>query len=72
MKITIDHNNIIETYPYLEVGSKTIGQNNSPEIFYKTLPIYLGQYKSDNKDVDLLIIASDLQGIVEENRHCNY
>jgi Icc-related predicted phosphoesterase len=68
MKITIDHN-IIETYPYLEVGSKTNGQNNSPEIFYKTLPIYLGEYKSDNKDVDLLIIASDLQGIAEENGH---
>ena len=65
MQITLDQNNTLETYPYLEVGSRTIGQNNSPEIFHKTLPIYFAEYKNSNTDVDLLIIASDLQGVTE-------
>ncbi len=67
MQITIDHQNILETYPYLEVGSRTIGQNNSPEILHKTLPIYSAEYENVNTDIDLLIIASDLQGIAEES-----
>ena len=67
MQITIDHENIFETYPYLEVGSRTIGHNNSPEILHKILPIYIAEYDNVNTDIDLLIIASDLQGIAEEN-----
>ncbi|WP_044208757.1 metallophosphoesterase [Flammeovirga sp. OC4] len=67
MKITIDHKSLLETYPYLEVGSRSIGQNNSPEILHKILPIYFGEYENVNTDIDLLIITSDLQGIAEEN-----
>lgn len=66
MQITLDQNKTFEIYPYLEVGSRTIGQNDSPNIFHKTLPIYSAEYKNSNTDVELLIIASDLQGVTEE------
>jgi hypothetical protein len=69
MKISIDQNNLLESYPYIEVGSNTINQNNSPEVFHRKLPIYSGEYKVNDKDLDLLIIASDLQGIAEEHGH---
>ncbi|SFT68996.1 Predicted phosphoesterase [Lishizhenia tianjinensis] len=67
MKIKLDPTHIIETYPYLEVGSKTVGQNNAPEIFHRSLPIYKATYKESKADIDLLIITSDLQGITEVN-----
>ncbi len=65
MKISIN-NNSIETYPYLEVGSRITGQNNTPEVFHRKLPVYLAEYENKNTNVDLLIITSDLQGIAEE------
>ncbi len=66
MKITIDLNNPLETYPYLEVGTRTIGKNNSPEVLHKSLPIFCAEYETENTDIDLLVVASDLQGIAEE------
>lgn len=66
MKIKLNESNSIETYPYLEVGSKTKGDRDLPEVFHKRLPIYYAEYLSETAKVDLIIVASDLQGIAEE------
>jgi Icc-related predicted phosphoesterase len=66
VKIKLNESKIIETYPYLEVGSKTKGDSDLPEVFHKRLPIYYAEYLSQTAKVDLIIIASDLQGIAEE------
>ncbi|KXX67853.1 metallophosphoesterase [Flammeovirga sp. SJP92] len=66
MKITIDQNNIIESYPYLEVGSR-MTDHNTLEVFQRDLPIIIGEYECNEANIDLLIVASDLQGIAVEN-----
>lgn len=67
MQLIVNDIEPIETYPYLEVGSQSMGSSNSPEIFHKRLPIYIGEWHKEKTDVDLIIICSDLQGIVEKN-----
>jgi len=67
MQLTINDIEPIETYPYLEVGSQNLAHSTSPQIFHKYLPIYLGEWVNEKSEVDLIIVCSDLQGIVEES-----
>lgn len=66
MKISLNDINPIESYPYLEVGTKQ-GNNGKPIILHKELPIYLGEFEKPKSNIDFLIICSDLQGAVEKN-----
>lgn len=67
MKITIDHTNVIESFPYLEVGGKTDSHTGKNEILHRSLPVQYGEAEIRGADIDFLIITSDLQGIAEEN-----
>lgn len=66
MKLTVNDITPIETYPYLEVGSSNLEHLSFPQLLHKSLPIYLGEWVNENAKVDLIIICSDLQGIIEE------
>lgn len=66
MKITLNEIEPIESYPYLEVGTRQ-GSNGKPIILHKELPIFLGEFEKSKSNIDFLIICSDLQGAIEKN-----
>lgn len=66
MKILLEKN-ILETYPYLEVGTQ-ISKDGTPIVVHKNISIQEGIYQTTKEvDVDLIIVTSDLQGIAKEN-----
>ena len=66
MNITLSEKEPIETYSYLEVGTKQ-SNTGKPIILHKELPIYLGEFKTEKSNLDFLIICSDLQGAIEKD-----
>lgn len=55
----------IEYFPYLEVGRKH-QKGGQPILSWESLPILAGDYRAGEAAPNYLIVASDLQGLVEE------
>jgi Icc-related predicted phosphoesterase len=66
MKITLNNNEPIEKYPYLEVG-QGLSNIGTPVLMQKELPVYLGEFENKHTEIDFLIICSDLQGAIEQD-----
>lgn len=56
----------IESYPYLEVSGQH-SKDGKAIIQHKELPVFEGQFFNPKATIDLLIICSDLQGMVKKN-----
>ena len=56
----------LESYAYLEVSGQQ-SKDGESIIKYKDLPIFEGQIHDSKASIDLLIICSDLQGMVKNN-----
>lgn len=55
----------IDFFPYLEV-SKACLPNGQPILSWESLPIYTGFYEGTPEQPDILLVCSDVQGLVEE------
>lgn len=72
MRITEIDNIPIDTFTYKNVGSRNdCNYDGSRKIIEKQLPILKGKAEIKTKDIDALIIASDLQGNIENDENSN-
>lgn len=66
MKISLPQTSF-ESFPYLTVPPGGRDEHGNKRLMTKRLPIHLGEIHGLSTDLDCLIIASDLQGNVEED-----
>ncbi|MFK7934389.1 MAG: metallophosphoesterase [Saprospiraceae bacterium] len=68
MKITINNTLPYAYFPYLNISTRHPSNGGMRTLLERQLPIYLGTLKSAAvKNLDYLVIASDLQGNIEED-----